>query len=279
MPRPEDRRIDLKEVMKKTDYYDGKTDVAKLGSGDSFYISDFLKKKHKELFKQIQNEAEFVQMFNIGKNQAEPIPRLVSAQAARQSETTTAIYRMPGCNEKNFKSYDWTPTVKYICDKASHEIEQTFNHCVLALFKDQNASIAFHKDKVYDLKDNSYILSISLGDTRAMLLYSTDGKQKQTIMLRPGSLLAIGPKTNQQFMHSIPKLTDEVGPRISLSLRTTKTYIEYKNPLLETKSHETFLILGKGSEFQTTNYPFSTSHDDSSAYMQNIKSVINTDTK
>jgi len=284
MPRLENKRIDLAEAKRSSEFFDGKNDIAKLGAGDSFYIASFLKKERKELFDKIMEEAQFTQMFNIGKDSADPIPRLVSAQSDRIDPQTNAIYRMPGCNEKNIQTHDWTPSVKYVCDRASEEINQRLNHCVLTLFRDKDDSLSFHMDKLVDLKDGSLILSISFGETRPILFYSLDGKQRQTVMLRPGSLLAIGPKTNKQFMHAIPKLTEDVGPRVSLSLRTVESFIQYESPS-ETQSPEepheegtclsqSFKILGKGSEFQTANYPFTVSHDDASSYSETVVAQI-----
>ena len=196
-------------------------------------------------------------MFNIGENNADPIPRLVSAQSDRQDPSVSAIYSMPGCNENNIVTTEWTPTVRYVCDQASKEIGQQLNHCVLTLFRNEDDSLAFHKDKLVDLQDNSLILSVWFGDARPILFHSVDGKDRQTIMLRPGSLLAIGPKTNKAYMHGIPKLTDPVGPRVSLSLRTRESFIKSEESKDEPTEQPTkFQILGRGAEFQCVNYPF-----------------------
>ena len=223
----ENKRIDLISAKKNTDFYDGKHDISKLGAGDSFYIAKFLKKDHQELFDKIMDEANFKQMFNlnlsaISCSDGQPIPRLVTAQCD-YLKATSAIYRMPGCNEKNIDTTPWTSTVDYVRKLASEEIKQNLNHCVLSLYRDENDSLAFHKDKLLDLSDNSLILSISFGATRPFLF--SDGRNKQTILLRPGSLLAIGPRTNKMYMHSIPKISEPVGPRISLSLRSVDSYI------------------------------------------------------
>jgi len=265
------KKIDIHVDKKAYDFFDGKSEILKLGSGDSFYIPDFLKKENKELFEKIMEETKFVQMFNIGKDNADPIPRLVTAQSDRVDDGSAAIYRMPGCNEKNIATTPWTPTVKYICDQASEYINQKLNHCVLTLFRNQEDSLAFHKDKLVDIVDNSLILSISFGDTRPIIFHEVDGKNKQMIMLKPGSLLAIGPQTNKRYMHAIPKINQEVGPRVSLSFRSVASYIKYDN----TETEQKFTIIGKGAEFQTANYPFTKSHDNESFYSENVKKQIN----
>ena len=86
-------------------------------------------------------------------------------------------------------------------------------------------------------------------------------------MLKPGSLLAIGPKTNSRYRHAIPKLTQPVGPRISLSVRKITSYIE------ETGENE-FEVTGKGEPHQCKNYPFIKSHDNKSEYTDEIRDQI-----
>jgi len=275
----QNKRIDISEAKKRYQYFDGKKDIQKLGANDSFYIADFLKKERNEIFDKLMKEVNFVQMFQITEDTATPIPRLVTAQAGCDKSGASAIYRMPGCNEKNIATTDWTPTVSYVCERASEQIGQKLNHCVLTLFRDQEDSLGFHKDKLVDLKENSLILSVSFGDARPILFYSVDGKHRQTLMLLPGSLLAIGPKTNKLYMHAIPKLTDPVGPRISLSLRTIDSYIQYDDKLenceqAEDNKSKNFKILGKGAEYQCTNYPFITSYDDPDYYSDEVKRQI-----
>ncbi len=274
MPRPVNKRVSLDDLRHSTEFHDGKRDVAKFGAGDSYYISNFLKKNRQNIFDQIMTETNFIQMFNIGRDTAQAIPRLVTAQSDHLTTQNgqslqSAIYRMPGCNEKNIVTTPWTPTVKYVCDQASDMINQKLNHCVLTLFRDQDDKLCFHQDKLVDLKENSIILSVSFGDTRPIVFHSLDGRQRQTIMLRPGSLLAIGPKTNRLWYHGIPNLIDNVGPRVSLSLRTSESLIE-----IQPTEQLAFKIHGKGEEYQCANYPFTTSHDNPHEYSDNTNAYI-----
>jgi len=275
----QNKRIDVNEARKRFKFFDGNKDIPKLAAGDSFYIADFLKKERNEIFDKLMKEVKFVQMFQISEDAADPIPRLVTAQAGSNESGASAIYRMPGCNEKNIATTEWTPTVRYVCERASEEIGQKLNHCVLTLFRDQEDSLGFHKDKLVDLKENSLILSVSFGDARPILFHSVDGKHRQTLMLLPGSLLAIGPITNKLYMHAIPKLTDSVGPRISLSIRTVDSYIQYDDKSenceqAENNKSKNFEILGKGAEYQCPNYPFITSYDDPDNYSDEVKRQI-----
>lgn len=250
------------------EYYDGRKSLSNLGAGDSFYIADFVKSgtEKAQIFKDLLNEVEFEQMFNFLKNQVEPIPRMIAAQTDKESNETP-IYRMPGCNESNIPTKQWTPTVEKIVEKASDEISQRLNHGVITLYRDNNDSLAFHQDKVLDLEDDSLILSISFGAARPIVFSPVSAKSRfqkeQTIVLQPGSLIAMGPKTNKEFKHAIPKLRDHVGPRISLSLRTIATFVKGEN-----------VVVGKGHEYQCKNYPHIKSHDDKSEYTDTIREQI-----
>lgn len=184
-------------------------------------------------------------MFNCSETVAEPIPRLVAGQCDK-SKGTSCIYRMPGCNERNIRTSNWTPTIKKICDMAKEEIGDDFNHCVVTLFRNKDDSLGMHKDKLLDLTDKTHILSISFGATRPIVFKSQDEKHSQTIMLRPGSLLAIGPKTNKTYFHAISKTEEEVGPRLSLSFRSISSFV----------NEQTEEISGQGEDHQDVHYPF-----------------------
>lgn len=270
---PKSGRIVNKRVSneRKGNYYDGKKDVSKLGAGDSFYISNFIKGRREcdKIFTQLLNEVDFVQMFYFksDSSEVEPIPRMVGGQTCKTSDSS-AIYRMPGCNQSNINTQNWTPTVKEICNKASEEVGQQLNHCICTLYRDENDSLAYHTDKLLDLDENSNVLSVSFGAARPMLFQEINGKNHQRIMLQPGSLIAIGPKTNRRYKHSIPKVENECGPRISLSIRTVKTFVTEKGK-----------VSGQGERYQDVNYPFITSNDDTSQYSEEVKEEMEKYTK
>ena len=129
---------------------------------------------------------------------------------------------------------------------------------------DEDDSLAFHYDKELDLEKDSLIVNVSFGATRPIVFQEIEGRKRQTIMLRPGSMLALGPKTNKRFVHSTPKLFEETGPRVSLSLRHTQTFVDQGS----------MEIMGKGEQHQTQNYPFIKSHDDVSQYSEALQQQI-----
>lgn len=266
MPHHENRRVSghcTNDVGKHVQEYDGLKDVQHLGAGDSYYVRKFLKPRDLDrLYAGVLEEAPFIQMFHFENDGTEvsPIPRMVAAQTSTGEQTP--IYRMPGCNERNIPTTEWTESVQEIIQQASEHVGQEFNHAVLTLFRNEDDSLAFHHDKLLDLEDDTVILSISLGAPRPILFHEDSGKTRQKLLLQPGSLLAIGPRTNKSFMHAIPKLTNPTGPRISLSIRSIASY----------KTDDQ--IVGKGEEHQTANYPHIKSYCDTEGYTDEIKARI-----
>jgi alkylated DNA repair dioxygenase AlkB len=240
------------EIGKHIDHFDGTKDVSKLGAGDSYYVKKFMNINEK-IFYDLLNEISFVQMYNFTPNSKEteiqPIPRLVSGQTDK-SVSDSAHYRMPGCNQGNIPTFDWTPTVDLIRKNAEIETGQKLNHCVINLYFDENDSLSFHKDNLLDLKENTGVISVSIGQLRPLLFHSTDSNHKQSINLHNGSLLYIGTKTNKRYVHSVPKLFDKVQPRLSLTFRWIDSFIN------DTDNS----ISGIGSLYQSHDYPFIKNH-------------------
>jgi len=123
----------------------------------------------------------------------------------------------------NPKVNDWTPTVKMIRDLVETETGQHCNHCVINRYVNGNDYIGYHKDKVKDIEDDTLIFTVSLGISRNMKIRHVEDKTVTDYGLKPGSLFAIGWKTNENYKHSIPKSKKVKGTRISLTLRSIKS--------------------------------------------------------
>ena len=247
--------------------YDGRKDVHNLGAGDSYYLAKLVKGTGAQdrAFAGVLHEAALVQMFDFtdkGRSVA-PIPRLITAQTDTSETGRTHIYRMPGCNQHNVRTTGWGAATRALVARASEAIGQPLNHCVVTLYRGEDDSLAFHQDKLVDLAPDSAIVSLSLGAARPILFETLDGEKKFSLRLRPGSLLVIGPRTNRQWRHAVPKLRAGCGPRISLSARTIASTVDGRG-----------VIHGRGAEHQTPNYPFSASHDDESRYPPEVRAAI-----
>lgn len=88
----------------------------------------------------------------------------------------------------------------------------------MALYRDGNDSVAWHRDKV--LRDKPYALMaiVSLGEPRRFMLRPVGGGASQTFQLGWGDLMVMGGTTQRTWEHSVPKAR-HAGPRMSLMFR------------------------------------------------------------
>ena len=101
---------------------------------------------------------------------------------------------------------DYTRSTKPIINKVEKQLCQPINHCVIAVYRNGYDYIGFHSDKMLDIQNQSQIASISLGTKRKFIFKELNGGTNEDhILLNHGSLIVIGPETNQYFRHSIPK--------------------------------------------------------------------------
>jgi alkylated DNA repair dioxygenase AlkB len=109
-----------------------------------------------------------------------------------------------------------------------------FNHIIGTLYTEQKDEIGAHQDKMRDIRANSDIISLSLGDAREFVLTSKDGAEQQRVVLGDGDLFVLGPATNARMKHAVLPVKDEriierhgagVEPRISIVMRDIKTQL------------------------------------------------------
>lgn len=233
--KPETRLVDL-------------NDLNVCGGSKCFQLGDldYQPKIFKDIdFDSLEQEINFIQMYNVNKKTGQklPIPRLVAGFADHDANGKV-LYRMPGCNEMNIPADDWGNLLLKIRDRLRGETGIDYNHCVATLFRDEHDSLGFHHDKLIDLDQSSPIISLSFGETRPIVFVSNDSKETVNIALKHGSMLVFGDKYNRRYYHSIPKLVNKVGKRISLSFR-----------VVESKINDDGVVSGKGDRYQTSDYP------------------------
>ena len=200
-----------------------KDSVKDLGSGDSFYIADFLSKEEADdLQKSLMNEIEW-DSFNI---KGSPVPRLISVQGELEDNGTQPLYRHPVDSHPKLKQ--WCLSADIIKQKAEKVIGESLNHALIQLYRDGKDFISDHSDKTLDIKHNTHIVNVSLGETRLLVLKSKDKTHSQEIQLAHGSLYVLGWKTNMEYKHGIRRNADPqitLQPRISLTMRNIATYV------------------------------------------------------
>ncbi len=158
-------------------------------------------------------------------------------------------YAYPGWQYASMESYRPLQAVPDV-QRMANELQQhlTFNdalvvinHAILTRYRDSGDSIGFHSDKMHDITPNSAIISLSLGESREFHIGkpNPDDRKKtifeRAIVLGPGDLFVLGPRTNELHRHAIVPVKDEtlirrarghvVQPRISIVFRDIATQI------------------------------------------------------
>ena len=96
----------------------------------------------------------------------------------------------------------------------------SFNGVLLNLYRDGQDSVGWHADNEPGLGPEPVIASLSLGAARRFQLkHRTDRTGRVTLDLPHGSCLVMRGKTQQCWLHQLPKTRAPVGPRINLTFR------------------------------------------------------------
>jgi alkylated DNA repair dioxygenase AlkB len=101
----------------------------------------------------------------------------------------------------------------------SHTAE-TYNSCLLNLYHDGTEGMGWHSDDEKDLKKDGAIASLSLGADRKFAFKHKSDKQTLNVILEHGSILLMKGEVQSHWLHSLPKSTRVLKPRINLTFRT-----------------------------------------------------------
>jgi nicotinamidase-related amidase len=152
------------------------------------------------------------------------VPRLVALQGDQLPDGALPLYRHPADEQPALRP--WTPTVDRIRRAVEAHVGHPMNHAVIQLYRHGKDWISEHSDKTLDLVRPSFIVNVSLGQRRTMVLRPKrkDGEVAiQRISLVHGSLLRMDLETNRRWFHGIKQEADR-QPRISLTLRHIGTW-------------------------------------------------------
>ncbi|KQT22612.1 2OG-Fe(II) oxygenase [Chryseobacterium sp. Leaf405] len=117
----------------------------------------------------------------------------------------------------------WTPELLSLKVRIEKEFGYQFNGVLLNLYRDNNDSVAWHRDKESRYGKRPVIASISLGETRNFDFRKKDHHQsKYSLPLPHGSLLIMKGDLQQYWEHRIAKSAKPMKPRINLTFRLIK---------------------------------------------------------
>lgn len=121
------------------------------------------------------------------------------------------------------KALNWTSELLHLKKLVEEKTGQKFNSCLLNLYHNGSEGLSWHSDNEKELGKNPAIASLTLGSTRKFSLKHIEKKQKVDLFLEAGSLLVMQGKTQDYWVHSIPKSKNNYKPRINLTFRCFHT--------------------------------------------------------
>jgi alkylated DNA repair dioxygenase AlkB len=115
----------------------------------------------------------------------------------------------------------WNKTVKSILARVSELSGSPFNSVLINYYRNGQDSVAWHADDERELGEAPVIASVSLGAERIFEMKEKNNSpaKKYRLPLRHGSLLVMGEKMQQHWLHQLPKVKDLQEPRINLTFR------------------------------------------------------------
>ncbi|MCY0979299.1 alpha-ketoglutarate-dependent dioxygenase AlkB [Chryseobacterium wangxinyae] len=126
-------------------------------------------------------------------------------------------YKLGG---SEFEVNAWTPELLALKNKIEQVFEHEFNSVLLNLYRDNNDSVAWHRDKESRYGDRPVIASLSLGQTRKFDFRKLNHHQsRHSIPLPNGSLLLMKGDLQEHWEHRIAKSSLLMKERINLTFR------------------------------------------------------------
>lgn len=178
-----------------------------------------------------------------------PLSRIKVAMAVPDERGWVPHYRFPVNDQHRYGVMaPMTPTVDAVRQRIEALTGEQFNHAVALVYRGGDDCIGFHKDKTLDLDPTAPIVSVSLGAERPLRLRDDIFKPtvQHELIFEHGAVFVLGPRSNVELYHAIPRLEGEssVGPRVSLTFRRALTFRDAGGRL-----H------GQGARYESLNWP------------------------
>ncbi|KAI1850269.1 hypothetical protein JX266_004127 [Neoarthrinium moseri] len=211
------------------------------------------------IFDKLREEVQWLRM----SHQGGEVPRLVAVQGEVDESGNIPVYRHPA--DESPPLLPWTSTVKDIRDVVAEKVGHPLNHALIQFYRDGSDYISEHSDKTLDIAKGSFIVNVSLGAERTMVLrtkrppkqHNDEQSQAETptaaaqgtkreaqrARLPHNSMCQMGLQTNMRWLHAIrqdkrldrEKTEDELaygGARISLTFRQIGTFLDRDQKLI-----------------------------------------------
>lgn len=119
------------------------------------------------------------------------------------------------------------PLIREIADALGHRYGATFDLVALALYRDGQDSVAWHRDKARrERRGQALVATLSLGDSRRFLVRPHGGGPSTGFSAGWGDLLVMGGASQRYWEHCVPK-AQQAGPRISVMFRSSADFVRF----------------------------------------------------
>ncbi len=117
----------------------------------------------------------------------------------------------------------FTKELLHIKKKIETIVPIDFTTCLLNMYRDGQDSNGWHADNEKELGPDPVIASVTFGEERWFhFKHRTIKNLKKKILLKHGSLLLMQGKTQECWLHQVPKTKRIIKPRINLTFRVIK---------------------------------------------------------
>jgi alkylated DNA repair dioxygenase AlkB len=177
-------------------------------------VRGFLATSHQALLEALRGELPWVQELYFRGGAIVPAPRLTSFHGdPGRSYVYSGIRYEPAT---------WTASLLALRATLRSAAGHDFNTVLANLYRDGRDSLGFHSDDEPELgpmRDDIAIASISLGAARRFVLKHKRDRRRLSYELGNGDLLVMRGRTQQRWLHALPKTTRPVGERLNLTFR------------------------------------------------------------
>lgn len=113
----------------------------------------------------------------------------------------------------------WDSFLLRVKQRVETVLNTSFNSCLANLYMDGSQGMGWHSDADRFLGSHSIIASLSFGVTRKFKFKHRFTGEYVDINLYSGQLIVMKGKTQQFWLHSLPKMNSILSPRINLTFR------------------------------------------------------------
>lgn len=114
---------------------------------------------------------------------------------------------------------EWTETLSEIRKTVGDLTGEIYNSCLLNLYHHGGEGMGWHSDDEKSIVAGSSIASVSFGADRRFSFKHRKTKEAVSVVLENGSLLDMRGKTQEAWLHQLPKTKRVLEPRINLTFR------------------------------------------------------------